>query len=71
MELSLEELIDKATPDLREIVFHTDGRVAAKTGGRAKYPKKLYGSRTAKDTGGLPNSVKTREVLIKLIKENT
>lgn len=67
---TLEELIDKATPDLREITFHTDGRVIAKTGGRAKNPKRLYGSRTAKDTGGLPNSIKTREVLLKLINDN-
>ena len=68
--MKLAELIDLASPDLREITFHTDGRVIAKTGARAKFPKKLYGSRTAKNTSGLPNSVKTKEVLLKLIIAN-
>ncbi len=68
--LSLEELIDLTSPDLREITFHSDGRVIAKTGGRAKNPKKLYGSKTSKNLGGLPNSQKAKEVLIKLLKDN-
>ena len=68
--MEIAELIDLASPDLREITFHTDGRVIAKTGARAKFPKRLYGSRTAKSSGGLPNSIKVKEVLLKLIKAN-
>ena len=51
-ETPLDFLIEKALPDLREIVWHSDGRITAKTGGdRAVRPKKLYngkdGVRTA------------------------
>lgn len=41
----LVDLIEMCSPELREITFHTDGSVIAKTGGRAKYPKKLYAAR--------------------------
>lgn len=64
--MTIEELIDKTTPNLREITFHSDGRVIAKTGARSKFPKKLWGSRTAKHIGGIPNSIKTKEVLLKI-----
>lgn len=64
--MNIEELIDSISPDLREITFHSDGRVIAKTGARSKFPKKLWGSRTALDKGGLPNSMKTKEVLLKI-----
>lgn len=51
-ETPLDFLIEQALPDLREIVWHSDGRITAKTGGdRARHPKKLYngkdGVRTA------------------------
>lgn len=39
---SLETLIEIANYSLREIVFHSDGRVIAKSGGKAKHPKRLY-----------------------------
>ena len=48
----LDFLIEEALPDLREIVWHSGGRITAKTGGdKAVHPKKLYsgkdGVRTA------------------------
>lgn len=61
---TLEELLEIACPDLREITFHTDGRVIAKTGGRAKFPKKLYSSKYGSWAD------KTKDTLIKLIEEN-
>jgi hypothetical protein len=54
----LESLIKVAGTTLREIVFHSDGRIVAKTGGQARNPKKLYGGKTA------------NEAVAKLIKEN-
>lgn len=39
---TLSELIEACGYDLRSISFHTDGRVIAKTGVRAKCPKKLF-----------------------------
>lgn len=42
--IDLETLIKIAGDNLREIVWHTDGRVTAKSGSRAKNPKKLYTS---------------------------
>ena len=56
--ISLEGLINEAVPDLREITFHSDGRVIVKTGASAKYPKRLYSAKTVK------------EALKKLIYEN-
>lgn len=54
----LDVLIEGALPDLREIVWHSDGRITAKTGGdRSVHPKKLY-------TGKTPS-----EALTKLIKD--
>lgn len=42
-ETPLDFLIEKALPDLREIVWHSDGRINAKTGGdKSVHPKKLY-----------------------------
>ena len=46
---SLENLIIISGLNLREIVFHSDGRIIAKTGGHALHPKKLYKGKTAKD----------------------
>lgn len=43
---NLSTIINTAYPDLREITFHSDGRVIAKSGGRAKNPKKLYTAKT-------------------------
>lgn len=45
--IDLEALIRIAGDNLREIVWHTNGRVTAKSGANAKNPKKLYSSRTA------------------------
>jgi len=45
---SLEELIDSAGYNLRSISLHSDGRWIAKSGANAKYPKRLYNGRTAK-----------------------
>ena len=64
----LEELINKACPDLREITFHTDRRVIAKTGGKAKYPRRLYSNKHR--TKHKNWSEKTIEVLQNLIREN-
>lgn len=69
VEKSLEELLELALPDLRELVFHTDGTITAKTGSRANKPNKLYGSRTAKHIGGLPPIVKIKDVLNKIIND--
>jgi ketosteroid isomerase-like protein len=60
----IETLLELCSPDLREIVFHTDGRVITKTGGRAKHPKKLYTGRH----GSLIE--KTAEALTRLYNEN-
>ena len=55
--MTLEQIIKLALPHLREITFHTDGNVLAKSGARAPKPKKLYSGRTAK------------EAIIKLIRD--
>lgn len=66
--MNLEQLIETAGHDLREIVWHSDGRVVAKTGGGAKFPKKLYSSHTPK---GLFSYVAlAEEAMEKLVKEN-
>lgn len=41
----LDFLIDKALPDLRQIVWHSNGSITAKTGANSAHPKKLYGGR--------------------------
>ncbi len=64
--LSLEELIEMAYPAIREITFHTSGEVIAKTGAKAKHPKKLYGSPKLAGTMG----EKSKIAVIKLIKDN-
>jgi len=64
----LEELIETAGLDLREIVFHSDSRVVAKTGGKAKYPKKLYSSSTPK--GLFSRVILAEQAMEKLVKEN-
>lgn len=46
-QISLEYMIELAKPHLRQIVWHSDGRVAAKTGANAPHPKKLYGGLNA------------------------
>ena len=63
----LSNLLELCSPDLREITFHTDGRVIAKTGGRAKFPKKLY---TAKSKELHHKADLVVEALEKLYKEN-
>lgn len=63
-DYSLEDLIFVASPHIRQIVFHSDGRIVARTGGRARYPKKLYGG------SGIKNYEKLRSAVMKLIKEN-
>lgn len=63
--MKLEELIEEAYPDLREITFHSDGRVIAKTGGKAKNPKRLYNGRK-----GGTLSERTKSAIIKLIENN-
>lgn len=60
----MEELILKALPELRAITFHSDGRVISKTGGRAKFPKKLYSG------SGKTTSEKIVSSLLKLLNEN-
>jgi len=66
---SLEHIILKAFPDLREIVFHSDGRVMAKSGGGAKNPKKLYTIRPQK--GVLPHyGEMAKEAVKKLMEDN-
>jgi hypothetical protein len=58
LQQSLEYLILLAGVNLREITFHSDGRIIAKTGGKAPFPKRLYPGKTAK------------EAVVKLILEN-
>ena len=65
---SLEGLIERACPDLREITFHSDGRVIAKTGGKAKHPKKLYKGKLKK--GLFLWSERTKSALEKLLADN-
>jgi hypothetical protein len=60
-------LVELCLPELREIVFHSDGRVVAKTGGRAKFPKRLYGARPR---GLHDKSALVVDVLQKLYIEN-
>lgn len=67
--MTLEELLAEAQPDIREITFHSDGRVIAKTGARAPKPKKLYSAKHPQ------NTIKTygelaRLAVIKLILDN-
>lgn len=45
--IDLEALIRIAGYDLREIIWHSNGRVIAKSGRNAKHPNKLYASHTA------------------------
>lgn len=61
---TLEDLIVLALPNIREIVFHSDGRIIAKTGGKAPHPKKLYSGK-----GGTEKE-KMRNAVLKLIKDN-
>ena len=63
----IASLIELCLPELREIVFHSDGRVIAKTGGHAKFPKRLY---AAKPKGVHDKSALVVEVLQKLYIEN-
>lgn len=56
--VTLEDLVQVAQPHLRQIVWHSDGRVVAKSGARAPKPKKLYNGSTA------------REAVAKLIDDN-
>jgi len=66
---TLEHIILKAYPDLREIVFHSDGSVVAKSGGRAKNPKKLY--TVHPKNGQLPHyGEMAKEAIQKLTKNN-
>lgn len=58
-EASLEIMINIALPDLREIVWHSDGKITAKTGANALNPKKLYGGGSAIDA--LAKLIKDRE----------
>jgi hypothetical protein len=68
-EERLEHLILMAYPDIREITFHSDGRVIAKTGARARQPKKLYAIRPVKDV--LPHyGEMATEAVKKLIDDN-
>lgn len=67
MITNLEDLIEVCSPELREITFHSDGRVIAKTGGKAKHPKKLY---SAKGKGVYSRSALVVQVLQKLYAEN-
>lgn len=39
---SFEKILINALPNLRELTFHSDGSVIAKSGASAKKPKKLY-----------------------------
>lgn len=55
----IDGLIEQAKPYIREIVFHSDGRIATKTHGKAPHPKRLYTAKTL------------AEALKKLIKDNT
>ena len=65
---NLTDLIEACSPDLREITFHTDGRVIAKTGARAKFPKKLYSAKPPQEL--FLWSDLAVEALKKLYKEN-
>lgn len=44
-----EELVNLCLPNLREVVWHTDGRITAKTGANAPKPKKLYSGKTVNE----------------------
>ncbi len=67
--MTLEELLFQAQPHIREITFHSDGRVIAKTGGRAPKPKKLYSAKAPVNTLDTYGAL-ARLAVIKLIKEN-
>jgi hypothetical protein len=41
----IEQLVSSCLPALRQIIFHSDGRVAVKGGGKAKFPKRIYAVR--------------------------
>ena len=58
MEATIQQLISTAGSILREITFHSDGRIIARTGGKAPHPKKLYSGKTIE------------EALTKLINDN-
>ena len=66
-EIGLDELINKAVPNLREITFHTDGKAVAKTGGKAKHPKKLYCGKLSQHKSWADA---TKTAINKLLKEN-
>jgi hypothetical protein len=66
---TLEHLILQAYPHIRGIVFHSDGHVDAKTGGRAPKPKKLYSVRPKQ--GELPHyGEMAKEAVRKLLEDN-
>lgn len=65
-EPTLEILIDRAIPDLRELTFHSDGRVIARTGGKAKHPKRLYAAKLSQHSSW---SATTKTAITKLLKE--
>lgn len=62
----MASLINMASPDLREITFHSDGRVIIKTGGRSKIPKKLY---SVKPKDGLTNADLVKLAIHKMMNE--
>jgi hypothetical protein len=62
-ENSLEHQILTAYPNIRQIVFHSDGTVTAKTGANAPKPKKLYTVRPKKNE--LPHVGKMATIVIK------
>jgi hypothetical protein len=57
-DIPLEDLIATAGRTLRSLSWHSDGRVFAKSGAGAKYPRKLYSAKTP------------HEAIAKLIGEN-
>lgn len=67
-EYTLNDLIDEALPDLREIVFHSDGRVTAKTGAKAFFPKKLYTKKAPKD-GLFSHAEVAKKAVAKLLRD--
>ena len=67
---TLEHTILTAYPDLREIVFHSDGSVTAKSGNRAKHPKKIYTVKPKK--GKLPHyGEMAKQAIKKLIEDHS
>lgn len=66
---TLEEMLTLSRPHLREISFHTDGRVIAKTGASAPKPKKLYTARPAEGKAANYGDLAVHAIT-KLIKDN-